>query len=111
MTDNGTDLKPGQKFPTPTPGFGDRVFYETLLQQRPDSFMAQEWCVNYGVLSYERAEELCRQVQERKRRMRAGLPASPVKQEKPKKKKVKVVKEEAADVVVSGGDGIGRTTI
>jgi hypothetical protein len=36
-------LKPGQKFPTPTPGFGDRVFYETLLRQRPDSAMAQEW--------------------------------------------------------------------
>lgn len=40
MTD---ELKPGQKFPTPTPGFGDRVFYETLLRQRPDSVMAQEW--------------------------------------------------------------------
>ena len=38
-----TALKPGQKFPTPTPGFGDRVFYETLLKQRPDSEMAQEW--------------------------------------------------------------------
>jgi hypothetical protein len=37
------ELKPGQKFPTPTPGFGDRVFYETLLRQRPDSAMAQEW--------------------------------------------------------------------
>jgi hypothetical protein len=35
--------KPGQKFPTPTPGVGDRVFYETLLRQRPDSAMAQEW--------------------------------------------------------------------
>ena len=39
------ELKPGQKFPTPTPGFGDRVFYETLLRQRPESAMAQEWCV------------------------------------------------------------------
>ena len=37
------ELKPGQKFPTPTPGMGDRVFYETLLRQRPDSEMAQEW--------------------------------------------------------------------
>jgi len=35
--------KPGQKFPTPTAGSGDRVFYETLLRQRPDSAMAQEW--------------------------------------------------------------------
>ncbi|EJK64950.1 hypothetical protein THAOC_14261 [Thalassiosira oceanica] len=32
--------KPGQKHPTPTPGNGDRVFYETLLKQRPDSHMA-----------------------------------------------------------------------
>ena len=37
----------GQKFPTPTPGFGDRVFYETLLRQRPDSAMAQEWYVSW----------------------------------------------------------------
>lgn len=36
-------LKPGQKYPTPTPGNGDRVFYETLFRQRPDSEMAQEW--------------------------------------------------------------------
>lgn len=45
---NGTasvddERKTGQKFPTPTPGYGDRVFYETLLRQRPDSIMAQEW--------------------------------------------------------------------
>jgi hypothetical protein len=43
------ELKPGQKFPTPTPGFGDRVFYETLLRQRPESAMAQEWCVRARV--------------------------------------------------------------
>ena len=28
--------KPGQKFPQPTPGAADRVFYESLLKQRPD---------------------------------------------------------------------------
>ena len=43
-------LKPGQKYPTPTSGAGDRVFYETLLRQKPDSVMAQEWCLAYGVL-------------------------------------------------------------
>jgi hypothetical protein len=43
MVDETEGLKKGQKFPTPTPGFGDRVFYETLLRQRPDSAMAQEW--------------------------------------------------------------------
>jgi hypothetical protein len=35
----------GQKFATPTPGFGDRVFYFSLLRQRPDSAMAQQWYV------------------------------------------------------------------
>jgi hypothetical protein len=30
------DRKPGQKFVTPSPGFSDRVFYESLLEQRPD---------------------------------------------------------------------------
>lgn len=40
-----TMSKPGQKYPTPTPGFGDRVFYESLLKQRTDSEMAQDWYV------------------------------------------------------------------
>jgi hypothetical protein len=35
----------GQRFSAPTPGYGDRVFYETLLRQRPESAMAQEWYV------------------------------------------------------------------
>ena len=35
---------------TPSPGNGDRVFYETLLEQNPASEMAQKWCVHHGVL-------------------------------------------------------------
>ena len=27
--------KPDQKFPTPAPGAGERVFYETLLEEKP----------------------------------------------------------------------------
>ena len=27
-----------------------RVFYETLLRQRPDSIMAKDWCLAYGVM-------------------------------------------------------------
>lgn len=49
---------PGQKYPTPSPGSGDRVFYETLLEQKPASHIAQEWCVYYGVLDTERATTL-----------------------------------------------------
>lgn len=43
------DLKPGQKYPTPSPAAGLRVFYETLLEQNKDSLMALKWCVEYGV--------------------------------------------------------------
>ena len=73
----------GQKFPTPTPGFGDRVFYETLFRQRPDSLMAQEWCVAYGVLPYNVAERLHEDILARKKGKKV---ATPVK----KSKKVKV---------------------
>ena len=45
-------LKPGQKYPTPTPGFGDRVFYESLLKQRQDSEMAQDWWVVAYILIF-----------------------------------------------------------
>ena len=45
MAPSAATLKPGQKYQTPTPGFGDRVFYESLLRQRPDSEMAQDWYV------------------------------------------------------------------
>ncbi|CAH0479030.1 unnamed protein product [Peronospora belbahrii] len=54
--------KPGQKHPTPSPGFADRVFYESLLQQRPDSRMAQKWCLEYGVLKWADAEALCKKL-------------------------------------------------
>ena len=53
-----TDFKPGQKYPTPSPGNGDRVFYETLYQQKPSSEMAQEWVISYGVLEHDDALKL-----------------------------------------------------
>lgn len=43
-------------------GFADRVFYESLLQQRPDSRMAQKWCLEYGVLKWAEAEALCKKL-------------------------------------------------
>ena len=35
--------KPGQKHPTPSPGSGSRVFYETLLAEKPEFMMALQW--------------------------------------------------------------------
>ena len=40
--------KLGQTLPTPSPGSADRVFYETLLKEKPKSEMALEWCVKHG---------------------------------------------------------------
>jgi hypothetical protein len=105
----------GQKFPTPTPGFGDRVFYETLLRQRPDSIMAQEWCVSYGVLPHDEAERLHKKVTDRKRQMRLGggsAATSPARKTSVKAKK-RVIKEERfePDLQVSGGDGIGTAVL
>ena len=60
------DFKPGQKYPTPAPANGDRVFYESLLDQKPESEMAQEWCLSYGVLPIEKAEKLYKSVCQRK---------------------------------------------
>uniref|UniRef100_K3XA45 Uncharacterized protein n=1 Tax=Globisporangium ultimum (strain ATCC 200006 / CBS 805.95 / DAOM BR144) TaxID=431595 RepID=K3XA45_GLOUD len=54
--------KPGQKHPTPSPGFADRVFYESLLHQRPESKMAKKWCLEYGVLKWAEAEALCKEL-------------------------------------------------
>jgi hypothetical protein len=46
------DRKPGQKYPTPSQGSADRVFYESLYRQKPQSEMAQDWCIAYGVLPH-----------------------------------------------------------
>lgn len=101
------EFKPGQKYPTPSPGNGgecfkffnpsfprlfdhyhhlvylylykfftffiiiviyylDRVFYETLLKQNPNSEMAQDWCLAYGILEFDEAKKLNDYVMKRK---------------------------------------------
>jgi hypothetical protein len=100
------ELKPGQKFPTPTRGFGDRVFYETLLKQVPDSEMAQEWCVNYGVLPRSEAERLYKIIMKRKGKV-IDSSSSSSKGDVKKKKVKKEMKEEVDDIGMNvGGDEI-----
>jgi hypothetical protein len=70
--------KPGQKFPQPTPGAADRVFYESLLGQRPDSQMAKVWCLEHGCVSKERALELVAELGTSAKRGSAS-PARPAK--------------------------------
>mmetsp|Transcript_2295 Transcript_2295/g.2752 ORF Transcript_2295/g.2752 Transcript_2295/m.2752 type:complete len:110 (-) Transcript_2295:180-509(-) len=108
-----SDLKPGQKFPTPTPGFGDRVFYETLLRQRPKSEMAQEWCVNYGVLPEAEAKKLFKLVTERKKKKGSSTAAAATPPKKKKKvTKTKVLSDSAdPDMQMSGPERIGSTVL
>jgi hypothetical protein len=49
-------LLPGQKYPTPPQGDACRAYYESLLEQKSDSFLALKWCVEYGCLDSERAQ-------------------------------------------------------
>eukprot|EP01083_Nonionella_stella_P231279 816804_1 len=121
-------LKPGQKYPTPTRGFGDRVFYETLLRQKPESWMAAEWCVSYGVLTEEEAGKLYKAILKRKGKDSAGAGATPVKRKSSSssssvtksKKKVarkgkskRAIKEEADDVGmdIGGSEIMGGVTL
>lgn len=112
QTEDVEHLKPGQKYPTPTPGFGDRVFYETLIRQRPDSIMAQEWCVNYGVLPKEEAAVLHKKMIKRKKTGGTGASATTSSasngHKKSRGKKKHAGFDPGVDVVVS--EGIGTTT-
>lgn len=111
--EGATKQKIGQKHPTPTPGNGDRVFYETLYRQRPDSEMAQEWCVNYGVLPEEEAAKLYKKIMKRKAAVKsAGGSSSPARKKsasssKKKGKKVLDDVEFDAGMGAGGDEGIG----
>ncbi|KAL7503540.1 hypothetical protein ACHAXN_004647 [Cyclotella atomus] len=109
-------LKPGQKHPTPTPGNGDRVFYETLYRQRPDSEMAQEWCIAYGVLSEEEASKVYKLIVKRKgsKKPSSSSPAKPSSSAGAKKKKSKIVMDDVeydAGMGAGGDEGIGVTAM
>ena len=43
--------KPGQKFTMPEEGDSTRVFYESLLEEKPDSVMAEKWLMENGCLT------------------------------------------------------------
>mmetsp|Transcript_32510 Transcript_32510/g.77648 ORF Transcript_32510/g.77648 Transcript_32510/m.77648 type:complete len:120 (+) Transcript_32510:120-479(+) len=110
--------KPGQKHPTPTPGNGDRVFYETLLKQRPDSHMALEWCVQYGVLDSDAAHKAYKKVLKRKEIAKTSgsgskSPPPPSKKKKKSKKSKSIVDDVEFDAGLdAGGDeGIGTAVM
>merc|ERR1712146_596724 len=46
-------FKEGQKFPTPIQADSTRAFYESLIQEKPDSKIAIRYCVEYGIFPVE----------------------------------------------------------
>lgn len=54
------DWLPGQKFDTPEEGDGQRIFYESLRNQRPTSAMAEKWCLEYGLLDPASAQRIAK---------------------------------------------------
>jgi hypothetical protein len=45
-----------------------RIFYETLLEQKPNSIIAAKWCIEHGILERTRAEELLKVVERAKKK-------------------------------------------
>lgn len=58
--DGGEDdfLLPGQTKQTPDESDPLRIFYESLYRQRPGSKMAEDYCLQHGLLSEEKAQEV-----------------------------------------------------
>ena len=61
-------ILPGQKFSTPPAGDATRAFYESLLEQRPDSMMAKKYCVEYGCLDADKANEFIKELEKKKKK-------------------------------------------
>ncbi|OQR99960.1 hypothetical protein ACHHYP_03772 [Achlya hypogyna] len=101
--------KPGQKHPTPSPGFADRVFYESLLRQRPDSKMAKKWCIEYGVLEWDEAAALCKAMG-----IAFKAPKESSKKSTKASKKSNIVDDTVSDFGLEAGshmEGVGVGTI
>lgn len=104
-------FKPGQKYPTPSQGAADRIFYESLLAQVPDSPMAQDWCVAYGIIEDEKeAKRLAALVQKRKADAKVGIISPPPKATKGAGgKKRNTTTKQKATFVDDIEDGIGES--
>ncbi|SPJ11223.1 conserved protein, unknown function [Plasmodium sp. DRC-Itaito] len=51
MNDARKYFKEGQKIITPPNGDGTRAFYESLLEENPNSVIAIKYCIEHGILS------------------------------------------------------------
>eukprot|EP00501_MAST-03F_sp_TOSAG23-6_P002510 GSMAST32.ASY1.ANO1.2647.1 assembled CDS len=101
------ERNPGQKYPTPSPGQGTRVFYESLLRQNNESFMALKWCTEHGVYPTMSAEAAAAKVVDLIARRKASgkrikSPVKKVKSIKSKKKRRRI-NDDVVDIGMSVG--------
>ena len=105
--------KPGQKHPIPSPGTADRVFYETLHAQRPESRMALEWCVANGVFPVDKAEKVFKWLQAQKKKERAGAKVSSAPSFKKGRDDGRIIMDAGGDLgmAMQTSVGIGTSTM
>lgn len=110
---------PGQKKDTPGELDGARIFYESLLKQKPSSKMALDYLLRHGLLPKERAQELVDEANKKKATAKGpsrtkGGPkmlndtttkgGSAIKKKKSKSKKKKKVKKKKKKIVIDSGE-------
>ena len=72
--------KAHQTSPTPSPGAGDRVFYESLFRELPSSDMALIWCIEHGVfLPEEHARLVGKYLAAKAHHKKGGVAPSPAR--------------------------------
>lgn len=90
---------PGQKKDTPSELCGGRIFYETLKVQIPESQIAAEYLLKYGLLPREEATRMVEELEKIKQKNTAKTKkATPSKQKraKPKKRRARARKSKSS---------------
>lgn len=94
------------------------MFYETLLHQRPDSEMAKDWCLAYGVMDEAVAKKEYKAMLKRKEMAKGKQSPPPAKSSSAgktkKKKKGKRLLDDVeydAGMEAGGDEGIGMAAL
>ena len=53
-------FREGQRFVTPVQGDATRGFYESLLEEKPESPMAIRFCIEYGILAGDKHQSFAK---------------------------------------------------
>jgi len=117
-------FKEGQKFPTPIQADSTRAFYESLIQEKPESKIAIRYCIEYGIFPVDehnrillkfnklrdqgefnamaRAKALQLAAKKKKQEMKQAKTEKKDKKEKKEKKEKKQEKDQDGDGAAEG---------